>query len=142
MIFEQFWLKLAIFHFLIHLEECFPLTFTLKYQNPRISWSHWYVLNQKLFWDSKKSGSQKAIFDFTSSNKRFWKLENLKLRFYRKFFHNFAIKRYQWLPGTNQGDFLEEKLWGKYYITHSKIGRSSKSKEVVSSGTIVFAYSF
>ena len=41
-----------------------------------------------------------------------------------------------------RGDFGEEKFGPKRLITHSKLGESATSIEIVPSGTIVIAYSY
>ena len=47
--FWQFWLKLAVFLFLMYLKKFFLAKFTFK-KFPWSSWIHRYVLNQKLIW--------------------------------------------------------------------------------------------
>ena len=70
------------------------------------------------------------------------KFANLqKLPLYRKFLHIFAIKKYQWLQ-KNQGIgfFLGGGFCEMYCITHSKLGKSVKSVEIISSGPVILAY--
>ena len=120
-------------------KKCFLAKFTFK--NFWIFWSHWYVLNQKLIWNCRNNRNPKIkIFEFTCFNIEFWYLQILKLPFYRVFRHNFAIKKYQWLRRFRK--FLGENFSEKFCITHSKLGKGAKSIEIISSGSIIFAYSF
>ena len=105
-IFGQFWLKSAFFS--IFDPHVFRQSLHTKFL--WISWSHWYVLNQKRNWNSKKNRDPKlAIFEFTWFNIGFWNLQIFELSFYQKFPHNFAIEKYQWLQKI-QEIFGEKKL--------------------------------
>ena len=70
----------------------------------------------------------------------FWNLQKFKNSIFIEKLNINDIKRYQWLQEL--GDFSGKEITEKNFITHSKVGKTATSIEIVSNGPIVFAYLF